>query len=84
MQRILITGANRGIGLELVQQYARRADVRIFATTRNPGWVKTDMGGPNAALLPSESVAAIIALVDRLTPADNGTFRDRTGETHAW
>ena len=36
MQRILITGSNRGIGLELVRQYVGDGDVRLFATCRNP------------------------------------------------
>ncbi|MBZ0299766.1 MAG: SDR family oxidoreductase [Anaerolineae bacterium] len=36
MQRILITGSNRGIGLELVRRYLRREDTLIFATCRNP------------------------------------------------
>jgi NAD(P)-dependent dehydrogenase (short-subunit alcohol dehydrogenase family) len=36
MQRILITGSNRGIGLEMVRQYLRRDDTCIFATCRRP------------------------------------------------
>ena len=36
MERILITGANRGIGLELVRQYLQRDDTQVFATCRNP------------------------------------------------
>jgi NAD(P)-dependent dehydrogenase (short-subunit alcohol dehydrogenase family) len=36
MQRILITGANRGIGLSLVEEYLSHGDVQIFATCRNP------------------------------------------------
>lgn len=32
--RVLITGANRGIGLELVRQYALRDDVTVFAACR--------------------------------------------------
>ena len=36
MERILITGANRGIGLGLVQQYLARGNAHIFATCRQP------------------------------------------------
>lgn len=36
MQRILITGANRGIGLELVRQLLQRPDTYILATCRQP------------------------------------------------
>jgi NAD(P)-dependent dehydrogenase (short-subunit alcohol dehydrogenase family) len=36
MLNIMITGTNRGIGLELVRQYAQREDTFIFATCRQP------------------------------------------------
>jgi hypothetical protein len=36
MANVLITGANRGIGLELARQYAENGD-RVFAFTRSPG-----------------------------------------------
>lgn len=35
MERILITGANRGIGLEFVRQYVQAGDVRVFAGCRD-------------------------------------------------
>lgn len=36
MRHILITGSNRGIGLELVREYLKRDDTVIFATCRQP------------------------------------------------
>lgn len=36
MQNILITGANRGIGLALVEEYLSAGDARVYATCRNP------------------------------------------------
>ncbi len=36
MRRILITGANRGIGLELAREYVQQKDTLIFATCRHP------------------------------------------------
>ena len=36
MQTILITGTNRGIGLELTRQLLQRDDVHLFATCRTP------------------------------------------------
>ena len=35
MERIFITGANRGLGLEFVRQFSERGD-RVFATCRDP------------------------------------------------
>ena len=36
MQNILITGANRGLGLELTRQYLSESATRIFAACRHP------------------------------------------------
>lgn len=49
-----------------------------------PGWVQTDMGGPNATLTPAESIAGMKAVLDRLTPADNGTFWSYNGSQMPW
>ena len=49
-----------------------------------PGWVQTDMGGPNANLTPAESIAGMKAVLDRLTPADNGTFWSYNGSQVPW
>lgn len=42
----------------------------------SPGWVQTDMGGPDAPLSASESVRSMLALTDRLTLADTGAVLD--------
>ena len=49
-----------------------------------PGWVQTDMGGPNATLTPAESIAGMKAVLDQLTPADNGTFWSYNGNPMPW
>ena len=50
----------------------------------SPGWVATDMGGPQAALQPAESVRGILNVVGALTPARSGAFLDHTGATLPW
>ena len=49
-----------------------------------PGWVRTDMGGRGATLTPADSVAAMLAVIDRLSPADTGHFLDRRGREIPW
>ncbi len=50
----------------------------------HPGWVKTDLGGPQAPLEVEESASGILHVIDSLTPADNGTFKTYAGEQMPW
>ena len=50
----------------------------------NPGWVKTDMGGPNAKLSPEESIQAMRRLFARLGPEDSGKFYNYDGREYPW
>jgi NAD(P)-dependent dehydrogenase (short-subunit alcohol dehydrogenase family) len=50
----------------------------------HPGWVRTDMGGPQAAIGVEESASGIIDVIDRLDLADSGCFRTWNGEPHPW
>ncbi len=52
--------------------------------TMSPGWVKTDMGGPNARLTPAESIAGMIKVIDGLTAQDSGEFFNHNGERMPW
>jgi NAD(P)-dependent dehydrogenase (short-subunit alcohol dehydrogenase family) len=50
----------------------------------SPGWVRTDMGGSGAEITAQESVAAMRALIDRLTIDDTGKFLRRNGSDLPW
>ncbi len=56
----------------------------ITVVALSPGWVTTDMGGADAELTPAESIAKMRAVIDRLTPADNGRFFNHEGEERPW
>lgn len=50
----------------------------------HPGWVRTDMGGPKAPMLPPDSARHLIALADRLTPSESGKFLNFDGAPMPW
>jgi len=50
----------------------------------SPGWVKTDMGGPNAELTPEESISGMRKVIDGLKPEDSGKFWRHDGTIVPW
>lgn len=72
-----------------LNQYMRSlaADLKSSGITTvlfNPGWVTTDMGGPQAQLPPSESVHGMIRVIDALKPRDSGRFLSWQGVEEPW
>lgn len=55
----------------------RPRGITVVAVT--PGWVKTEMGGPQAPLSVEDSAASLAATIDRITHHDAGHFLDRDG-----
>jgi NAD(P)-dependent dehydrogenase (short-subunit alcohol dehydrogenase family) len=56
----------------------------ITCAVVNPGWVRTDMGGTNATLEPSESISALRRLIATLGPEQSGKFFNHTGREYPW
>lgn len=56
----------------------------IACVVINPGWVKTDMGGPNAKLSPEHSVGAMRRVISELGPDDSGKFYNYDGREYPW
>lgn len=56
----------------------------IITVLLDPGWVRTDMGGPAAPLTPARSVAGMMRVIDGLTARDNGRFFTWQGREAAW
>ncbi len=56
----------------------------ITCVVVNPGWVRTDMGGPGGSLSPAESITALRRVIAALKPADSGQFLNWNGKTYPW
>jgi NAD(P)-dependent dehydrogenase (short-subunit alcohol dehydrogenase family) len=63
---------------------AELGDEGFTCVVINPGWVQTDLGGPNAPLHPPESIAGMRAVIESLTAADTGTFWNHDGKKLPW
>ncbi|MFT6579749.1 MAG: NAD(P)-dependent dehydrogenase (short-subunit alcohol dehydrogenase family) [Alphaproteobacteria bacterium] len=50
----------------------------------HPGWVRTDMGGPSAAIDPVVSVSGMMNVIKRLKPEDSGRFINYDGFDFPW
>lgn len=50
----------------------------------HPGWVRTDMGGPNGLIDVEESVSGMRRLIDRFDLADSGSFVKYDGSPLPW
>ena len=76
MANVLITGSNRGIGLELAKQYAERGD-HVLAACRNPAGADDlqALAGENLsvhALVPTDGAAAFRRLDEAAYGRDRG------------
>jgi len=68
---------NRTLGAELAPE-------GFTCVVLHPGWVRTDMGGASATYAPEESVAGLVAVIEKLAPTDNGRFYDFRGSPIPW
>jgi NAD(P)-dependent dehydrogenase (short-subunit alcohol dehydrogenase family) len=70
---------------QLMRSYAARHgnDPRTLLLMA-PGWVKTELGGPNARLTISESIPSLVATVDAQRGRAGLQFLDYLGQTVAW
>ncbi|MCH6484467.1 SDR family oxidoreductase [Pseudoxanthomonas sp. LH2527] len=74
--------AAQNMATSLLSQALSSRGIKVVAL--HPGWVRTDMGGDNAALSVAESVSGLLRVIDHLTPADSGRFLDWQGDPLPW
>jgi NAD(P)-dependent dehydrogenase (short-subunit alcohol dehydrogenase family) len=56
----------------------------ITSVVIHPGWVKTDMGGPNALISIEQSVSGMRQVISSLLRADSGKFFSYNGQEIPW
>jgi len=49
-----------------------------------PGWIQTDMGGPDAPITPEEPISKIIYLIESIEISETGKFLTRNGDELPW
>ncbi len=72
MAKAALNMANKSMSVDLAQR-------GFVCIVMNPGWVKTDMGGPSAPTPVDVSIGNMLGRIDALTAADNGAFLDHKG-----
>ncbi|MCL1137275.1 SDR family oxidoreductase [Shewanella pneumatophori] len=56
----------------------------VKSVALHPGWVLTDMGGPNALIDTETSVQGMMQVIDKLSFEQSGSFIDYQGKTIPW
>jgi NAD(P)-dependent dehydrogenase (short-subunit alcohol dehydrogenase family) len=59
-------------------------DRGVACVVMHPGWVQTDMGGPNAHLKPDDSASQILGTIEKLSINDAGSFVNFDGKPLPW
>lgn len=60
------------------------ADKGIIVALLHPGWVSTDMGGPEADITPQVSVSGMRRVIESLQPRHSGCFKSYQGISLPW
>jgi NAD(P)-dependent dehydrogenase (short-subunit alcohol dehydrogenase family) len=59
-------------------------DRNIWSVALHPGWVLTDMGGPNALIDVKTSVSGMVSVIEKVGPSDTGKFYNYDGSHIHW
>ena len=59
-------------------------DRNVWSVALHPGWVLTDMGGPNALIDVKTSVSGMVSVIEKVGPSDTGKFFNYDGSHIHW
>ena len=82
--RYAYRSSKAALNMTMVSASIELKDSDIGVYLIHPGWVRTDMGGPNGELSVDKSVSRIRALVENFTLEDSGKFFDIDGSIIRW
>lgn len=67
-----------------VHQAGDLRDKGVTVISMDPGWVQTDMGGPQASLKPDESISGMRKVLEQLDSTATGRFYAYSGKEWGW
>ena len=70
--------------LNMVVRTAQPTYPKARIVALHPGWVQTEMGGPNATLTPEQAVSHMRHTLAHISPEQSGQFLSHDGSTIAW
>jgi NAD(P)-dependent dehydrogenase (short-subunit alcohol dehydrogenase family) len=84
-QGMPLYGASKAALNHLAQCFVRTQDnPQLGVLLMHPGWVRTDMGGPNADVEVDASVAGLRRVIADPVAWPGGSFFDWRGQSLAW
>lgn len=75
--KVALNSVTRSLGIDLRSEH-------ILVTSVDPGWVQTNMGGPNGKITAKQSAENIIDTLAKLGPQHTSLYLDNLGEPIAW
>jgi NAD(P)-dependent dehydrogenase (short-subunit alcohol dehydrogenase family) len=77
-------GSKAALNMYMRSYAARHADSARALVLMSPGWIRTDLGGPNAPLSIEESIPKVVNVLIEQQGKSGLQFLDREGRTVPW